>query len=127
MLSRLSSVQQLNVKIASFSAVIQIGDSTFVNSFSRALAVQREEEIFFGTEGSYNAYSIFSEEIPFTPIKENILMYRHNLNPVIKVSSIDLIGVTAASVLHIGNTCHVQLEARVKHIRQLKKDAEKLL
>lgn len=127
MLSRLSSVQSLRTEILSFSSVMQIGDSTFVNAFSRALAVQRQDEIFLGNEGSFD-YPVFTEPIPLPPITEAVRMHRQNVNPVIRVSSIDLIGATAASVIHIGSTCHVQLEARIKHIRQLRdegKPAEK--
>ncbi|WML49624.1 spore germination protein GerPE [Neobacillus sp. PS3-34] len=74
--------------------------------------------MFFGNEGSFD-YPVFTEPIPLPPITEPFRMYRQNINPVIRVSSIDLIGATAASVIHIGSTCHVQLEARIKHIRQL--------
>ncbi|NHM31710.1 spore germination protein GerPE [Neobacillus terrae] len=119
MLSRLSSVQHLRVNINSFSSVIEIGDSTFVNSFSRALAVQREEEFFYGSEGNYN-YPVFKEPIRIPPLIENVRINRQNINPVINVSCIRVIGNAAASVIHIGSTCHIHLESRIKHIRQLR-------
>jgi len=123
MLSRLSSVQHLRVNINSFSSVIEIGDSTFVNSYSRALAVQREEEQFYGAEGNFN-YSVYREAIPLPPIIEDVRMNRQNINPVINVSCIRVLGNAAASVIHIGSTCHIHLESRVKHIRQLRQREE---
>lgn len=119
MLSRISSVQNFKLGIASFSTVIQIGDSSIVNSFSRALAVQREEELFYGNEGNFN-YSVFKEPIPLQPITESVRMYRQNIIPVIQVPCLNIIGATAASVIHIGSTCHIHLESRIKHIRHLR-------
>lgn len=119
MLSRSSSVDCLNIKTVSFSSVIQLGDSTHLNGLSRILAVQREYDIFFGWEGNFQDYSIFSEPIPLPPIRENIVIHRRNLNPIIKVGRIDIIGVAAASTVQIGNSKTVCLESRVKHIRHL--------
>lgn len=125
MLSRISSVQDFKAEIVAFSSVIQIGDSSFVNTFTRALAVQREEEFFIGSEGSFDAFSIFKEPIPIPPITEKISISRQNLSPVINVSRMNIIGTSASSIIHIGSTCHVQLESRVKHIRQLKTTGKK--
>ena len=65
MIQRTSCVDTLNLDIVAFASIIQLGDSCIVNGFSRALAVQREAEIFYGNEGNYSAYPVFSEPIPF--------------------------------------------------------------
>jgi spore germination protein PE len=119
MLQRTSYVDNVAVKIASFASTIQLGDSCIINGLSRALAVQREAEIFYGNEGSFAAYSVFSKPISLPPITEPINFRIHNPKPLIKVQNIDIIGVSSSSILHVGNSKHISMEARVKHIRQL--------
>jgi spore germination protein PE len=119
MLQRSSYVDQIDIKVASYSSVLQLGDSCIINGLSRALAVQREEEQDYGNEGNFAAYSEFTEPIPFTPITENICIQTHQFNPIIKVNHINVIGFSSSSVLHVGNSQTISMEARVKHIRQL--------
>jgi spore germination protein PE len=119
MLQRTSVIQLINVDIASFASTIQLGDSCVIDGFSRALAVQREAEIFYANEGNYSSYSVFSEPIPLPPVDENLTYFAHQLNPVIKVNNIGIIGISSSSVLHVGNSRNVSMEVRVKHIRQL--------
>lgn len=105
--------------IVSFSSVIQIGDSSIINGLNRALAVQREAEIFYGDEGNLPSYSVMTKPIPFEPITEDISIARHNVSPIIKVKRMHVIAASSSSILHIGSTKHVSMEARIKHIRQL--------
>lgn len=119
MLQRTSHVQSINVDIVSFASIIQVGDSSKINSHSRALAVQREFELFYGNEGNYSNYQVFSEPIPLSPINENVAFISHNLNPIIKIDKVSITGISSSSILHIGNSQNVSLEARVMHIRQL--------
>jgi spore germination protein PE len=119
MFQRTSWVDRINVNIVSFSSVVQLGDSCIINGFSRALAVQREAEIFYGNEGNYANYPVFYETIPLPTITEPITILRHNQTPLIKVNNIDIIGISSSSMLHVGNSNHVSEEVRVKHIRQL--------
>jgi spore germination protein PE len=119
MLQRTSCVDTINIKIASFSSTVQLGDSCIINGLSRAIAVQREADVFYGNEGNLSSYRVFSEPIPFLPINEPFSYSRQNPNPLIKVSKIDIIGISSSSLLHVGNSRHVSMEARVKHIRQL--------
>jgi spore germination protein PE len=119
MLQRTSCVDSIRVNIVSFASILQIGDSCLINGLSRALAVQREAEIFYGYEGSFSAYPVFSEPIPFQPIYEPFSFFPHNENPLIKVKKIEIIGISSSSVLHVGNSRNVSMEARIKHIRQL--------
>lgn len=117
MLQRLSKVDFLNVLVASFSSVIQVGDSRKLQAFSRALAVQREAEIFYGNEGNFPSFNISSRPIMFQPITEDISFTAHNSIPIIKVKNIEIIGMSNASVIHVGNSNNVSMESRVKHIR----------
>lgn len=128
MLQRTSCVDNINVKIASFASIVQLGDSCIINGLSTALAVQREAEVFYGNEGNLSSYPVFSEPLPFLPINEPISFSRRNPNPIIKVNKIDIIGISSSSLLHVGNSGQVSMEVRVKHIRQLlpipRKEAE---
>jgi spore germination protein PE len=119
MFQRTSCVDDILIKVASFSSTIQLGDSCIINGLSRAMAVQREAEIEFGDEGNFSIYPVFSEPIPFQPITEALSYTPRNLNPIIKVNNIGIIGISSASILHVGNSQHVSMESRIKHIRQL--------
>jgi spore germination protein PE len=117
-------VDKLDVESVAIASVLQIGDSNRIQGYSRALAVQREAEIFFGNEGNFASYRVFSEPIPLSPITEQVQMSRQNISPCIKIGKVDIIGVSASAVVHLGNTRHVSMEARVKHIRQLLPEPE---
>jgi len=119
MFQRTSVVNNINVKTGIFSSILEIGDSHLIQGFSRALAVQREAEIYFGDEGKFEQYSTFLEPIPQLSINENIIMNKQNLNPFIKIINMDILAISTSSIVHIGNTCHVSLENRTKHFRQL--------
>lgn len=119
MLSRTSIVDRIKVDTIIFSSVFEIGDSTYIQGFSRALAVHRESDTFYGKEGNFDSYYAFTKPIPFPPIEEPLSMYVHNLCPAVKVQNIDILGVSSSSVIQIGSSQHVSMEVRVKHIRQL--------
>jgi spore germination protein PE len=119
MLQRTSAVNAIKVNSASFATTIQLGDSRIINGFSRALAVQREADVFYGNEGNFSKYPVFSEPIPLLPINEKITMSTHNPFPVIKVNTVSILAMSSAAILHVGNSENVSMEARVKHIRQL--------
>jgi len=119
MLTRISSVDHFKNRIVSFSSVVQLGDSCILNGFSRALAVQREAEIFLGNEGNFPTYSIFRMPLQLPPINESISFIRHNRTPIIKANNIDITALSNSSIVHIGNTKHASMEVRIKHIRQL--------
>ncbi|SMQ66525.1 spore germination protein PE [Bacillus sp. OV166] len=119
MLQRTSCVDTINIKIVSFASTVQLGDSCIINGLSRALAVQRETDVFYGNEGNLSPYRVYSEPIPFQPIDEPFSYARQNPNPLIRVGKIDIIAISSASILHVGNSRHVSMETRIKHIRQL--------
>lgn len=119
MLQRSSVINSIKVTSASFASTIQLGDSRIINGFSRALAVQREAEMFYGKEGNFSNYALFSEPIPLLPITEKLTIATHNPLPVIKVNTVSILAMSSSAILHVGNSENVSLEARVKHIRQL--------
>lgn len=116
---RTSIVDTISLKSLSYASVLEIGDTERITPLSKALAVQREKELFFGNEGSFAAYPIFSKNIPLPTIYERITLKRDNQNPYIKVGDLDVRGASSSAVIHIGSTKEIRAESRVKHIRQL--------
>lgn len=119
MLQRTSVVDLLNVNTVSFSSIVEIGDATYHQAVSRALAVQRQKELFYGNEGAYEDYDVFREPIPLIPIIENVDCHFENIRPIIKVHHINITGISSSSLLQIGNCRHIYTEARIKHVRQI--------
>ena len=119
MQQRLSIVDHLNVISEVFSSVLQIGDSNMVLPYSKVLAVQREHEVFYGKEGRLDN-PIYYEPIPRPIITEQVLITRINESPQIHVHSITIIGISTASVVHIGSTNVIHGEARVRNVRHLR-------
>ncbi|NLP50000.1 spore germination protein GerPE [Bacillus sp. RO1] len=116
---RISRVNDINLHSLSFSSYFHIGDSYYINAKSRALAVKREFPRFYGNEGNFSEYPIFSMQSPTPVITERVNMAVNNVNPNICVNSIKIKGVSSSSVLQIGSSQTVCAESRVKHIRQL--------
>ncbi|WP_400246403.1 spore germination protein GerPE [Niallia sp. JL1B1071] len=119
MLQRTSVVDLIKVSTVSFSSIVEIGDATYFQAISRALAVQRQKELFYGNEGAYEDYAVFKEPIPLIPITENVECHFENMKPIIKVHHINITGISSCSLLQIGNCRHMYAETRIKHIRQI--------
>ncbi|MFB6465271.1 spore germination protein GerPE [Cytobacillus sp. Hz8] len=119
MFKRTSVINHIKVDSLLFSSIIEIGDIHTINAFVRAIAVQRDEEIFFEEEGSFSSYPIFQEPIPLPQITEYISIERRNLKPFIHVDKLDVLALSGSSILQVGNSQNVYVESRVEHIRQL--------
>ncbi|MGJ9383421.1 spore germination protein GerPE [Salipaludibacillus sp. CF4.18] len=122
MFKRTSVVNKVHVTDVSLNSVFEIGDSWSIKPRSNALAVQREFERFYGDEGDFDAYPIFTIPLPKTLISEHINFTRVNDSSSIYVNKIDITSASASGVLHIGSTKVIDAESRVKHIRQLQGD-----
>ncbi|KUP07744.1 hypothetical protein Q73_03805 [Bacillus coahuilensis m2-6] len=122
-MKRNSVVNHVKLRTLAFSSELQIGDSRFISARNLVFAVQRESDTFFGNEGEdLLQYRIFYEPIPFLTRPPQIQTRKINFSPSIRVHTVDIIGVSASSIVHIGNTSNVRMEARIKNIRQLEKD-----
>jgi spore germination protein PE len=116
---RISAVNTIKVNSLAFSSTVLIGDSTEITPVSRALAVQREAQIFYENEGDFASFPIFSQPIPKPEITERITINRINQSPIINVNHVKVLGISSSSVFQVGSTKIINAEARVKHIRQL--------
>ncbi|RKO61560.1 spore germination protein GerPE [Caldibacillus debilis] len=123
-MKRVSRVHSVLVETISFSSLLQIGDSMVIDGCSRAIAVQREKELFFGSEGNFSAYPVFRHRIRFpetTPVPLLTRQERGSIN----VNRVHVTGLAASSILHIGSNEQTRLESRIKHIRQLESENKK--
>ncbi|QOR67494.1 spore germination protein GerPE [Cytobacillus suaedae] len=124
MLKRLSKVNSIYVNSVGLGSVVQIGDSTNLRPFSRALAVQREKQIFFGAEGRFEEYPVFTKPLRQPYFYERVNMIQNNVKPTIKVNNIKVTAISASGIVHVGSTENISSESRVKHIRQILSDEE---
>ncbi|MBM7659815.1 spore germination protein PE [Bacillus mesophilus] len=119
MYRRTSIVPNIYINSLAFSSVFEIGDADTIQANSRAIAVQRQFPLFVEGEADFSDYQIFSEPIPSPDPDETVSTTFIHENPVIKVQSMYVIGVSNSSVIQVGSSRSVNAEARVKHIRQL--------
>ncbi|WNF36231.1 spore germination protein GerPE [Bacillaceae bacterium IKA-2] len=119
---RISMVNHTIVRNVSLSSIFLIGDASKVTPRSRVLAVQRRVQIFFGKEGDFEAFPIFTMEIPKPKMVTNLTTNRYNLSSFIKVDHIHVTSVSASSLYQIGSNNYIAAESRIKHIRQLDND-----
>lgn len=121
MIKRTSIVNSTRVNSVSSSSVFQIGDSVQITPMSWILAVQRQLQLFYGNEGNFAAYPIFTREHPRPVVTETVTVNRYNASSFIKVENINITAVSASSVYHIGSTSLIDAATRIKHIRQIQK------
>ncbi|PPA72372.1 spore germination protein GerPE [Jeotgalibacillus proteolyticus] len=109
-----SRIGNLHITTTASNAVIQIGDTCRVDSNARVIAVQRQREFFYGEEAPFSNYEIFSTP----PAPPRHLLDHCLCQPSINtVGSLRLVGLANSSVLHVGNSEHIRMVSRVKHIR----------
>ena len=126
MFQRISKVKSLTIKSVIFSASIQIGDCSFIDGMSSAIAVQRSSNIIYKYENQFSDYKIFTQPIILPIIDERLQTRFENQCPFIEVGNIRIIGSSTASVASIGNAGHIRMSSRIKHIRQLDGQKETL-
>ncbi|MDP4550689.1 spore germination protein GerPE [Alkalihalobacillus macyae] len=121
--SRSSLVNWMNILSVDSSGTVQIGDSNQITPETNIFALQREQANFRGNEyEDLSPFSIYSQALPLPLLTECINHITVHENPVIKVNSIQVLGVAASGVVHVGSTRTIQAEARVKNIREFFSD-----
>ena len=120
MYKRTSIINDIDTTAVTISSIVEIGDSTYIHAFSRAFAVQREEQLFLGDEAQLANYEIFRRPFPDEPLTEHIHFESIPINPFIKVGSINITAVSSSSILHVGSSRNICLESRIKHVRHLR-------
>ncbi|MFF2499688.1 spore germination protein GerPE [Peribacillus sp. NPDC058075] len=122
MFSRISKVKSLLSDTTSFSSTLQIGDTSYIDGNSKALAVQKRSETFQSVDIHFEDYEIFKRPLYIPRLNEPVIASFSNPNPFIRVGHINIIGISASSVVGVGNVGHARMESRVKHIREVPKN-----
>ncbi|SFS60914.1 spore germination protein GerPE [Paenibacillus sp. BC26] len=121
---RVSEVGGLYLTSVGSASVVQIGDRAEVNASLRALAVQRAADHIESGKVYFESYSIFDRATPsWDPLgiaSDDVPAFIRttNLKPTISVGCIEIIAVSSAANVLIGNGLKMRAESRVKHIRQ---------
>ncbi|WP_454862108.1 spore germination protein GerPE [Peribacillus frigoritolerans] len=124
MFSRISKVKSIFSDTVSFSSAMQIGDTSYIDGNSLALAVQKKSETFHSVDIHFEDYDIFKRPFYIPRLNEPVISSFSNPNPFIRVGNINIIGVSSSSVVGVGNVGHARMESRVKHIREIPKENE---
>ncbi|TDL35356.1 spore germination protein GerPE [Jeotgalibacillus sp. S-D1] len=115
-----SQIGNLSITTVSSNAVLQFGDTCMIDSSAKVIAVQRQEEQFFGNEAPFSMFNIF-HRLPAQPVE---LPFHCLVQPSINlIESFDLKGIANSSMLHVGDSKHIRMVSRVKHIRQIEDNA----
>ncbi|AZN42125.1 spore germination protein GerPE [Paenibacillus albus] len=121
---RTSEVGGIYVNTVGTASVVQIGDRAEVNASLRALAVQRASDHLISGNVYFESYDIFDRDTPTMNTLINELdtepdyVRTTNCLPTISVGCIEIIAVSSAALLLVGNGLKMKGEARVKHVRQ---------
>lgn len=124
MFSRISKVKSLLSDTVSFSSTLQIGDTSYIDGISLALAIQKKSETFGSVDIHFEDYDIFKKPFYIPRLNEPVISRFSNPNPFIRVGNINIIGISSSSVVGVGNVGHARMESRVKHIREVPKKIE---
>lgn len=119
MFRRISVIDDVNIKAIVFSSSLIIGDTGILKPRAKVMAVQRVYPFFYGDEGNFDEYPLYSKPIPHLPKEKDVQMTVRNETPIIKVNHIKVLGVSSSSIVQIGTNSRIDSEARVKHFRQL--------
>ncbi|MGG4264043.1 spore germination protein GerPE [Peribacillus simplex] len=127
MFSRISKVKSISAQTILFSSTMQIGDCSYIDGKSFALAIQKRSETFDSVDVHFEDYDIFKKPICIPRSNEPVISRFSNPNPFIRVGNVDIIGVSSSAVIGVGNVGHIRMESRVKHIREISKQTEEKL
>ncbi|WP_248929487.1 spore germination protein GerPE [Paenibacillus hamazuiensis] len=120
---RNSVVGNIYINTVLLSSILQAGDNVEIKSRTKVLAIQEAKPEFTTDEGRFEDFQIFEVPIPKPDVDEGVRVRTANVNPNICVSNIKITSVTTSSVFQIGANRLMDLETRVKHIRQLERGA----
>ena len=114
---------ELSVVSTDETTVVQIGDAGTLAPLARVLAVQREKAVFRVGEFSMRNYSVFSRPAAPSIRPEPVAMRRIPAQPAIRIGRIRILAASSAVIIQIGSSRELAAEARIKHIRQLFRQA----
>ncbi|WP_219837778.1 spore germination protein GerPE [Paenibacillus sp. R14(2021)] len=112
------------------ASVVQFGDRADSTPKLRGLAVQRESDHLISKEVYFESYNIYNRQVPpATPWLQAaakaapVTMSTFNCNPRISVGCVDIIAISGAALMLVGNGANIKSESRIKNIRQFARPA----
>ncbi|QKY68539.1 spore germination protein GerPE [Lentibacillus sp. CBA3610] len=119
MQKRTAAVSKINLNGLTYSAVFNIGDTTYAGPQSKGIAVQKEGAAFHEDDGIYfKDYSLFHREANWPPIAPTVEKNTVHHRDTIQVDSVRMIGVSQTAIFQVGSIDKVDSEARIKHLRR---------
>ncbi|WP_026021432.1 spore germination protein GerPE [Paenibacillus senegalensis] len=117
---RTTVVGWIKVNSVELSSIMIAGDAGSLFPAANVFAVQREGANFLGNEGNLSAFPIFRSYVPMPDVTEQLELSIHHENDTVQVGVMNILGVSASSILQLGSNHHIHAISRVKHIRQLR-------
>ena len=116
---RSTAVHSLRVISVQISSSILIGDCVAVSPRSYALAVKRTVPAYWVGEEHPGSLRTFSRPVPEVPSITQTTVKIDNPNPVINVGAVEVMTISAASVMQIGNSAIIDTDTRTRNVRHL--------
>ncbi|WP_239613795.1 spore germination protein GerPE [Cohnella mopanensis] len=118
---RSTTLGWLFVNTVSSSGIVHLGDGKNNNLTSKALAIQRAVPNNIEDEFRFASYRIFGlPKLTLLPCG-TVDFQSWSSFPSIRVGSVRALGVSASSLLQVGNGGPLQGVSRIKHIRNFNK------
>lgn len=118
---RISNVNQVNVTSLSNSSIFNIGDTGYSNNKTKGIAVQKEGPTM-KQELEFEDFPIFTRKAVWPKVRDPVIIKTVQHQPEIHVQSVNILGISSASVFQIGNLSYAKSESRIKHIRILEEE-----
>jgi spore germination protein PE len=103
------------------SSIFNIGDTVQFSPVSRAIAVQRESNIWNEAyETHFEDYSLFKRKANWITSGLPVDINHEHHDSTIKVENVSITGVSQSSTVQFGGLKKINAESRIKHIRIIK-------
>lgn len=119
MLSRTVHAKQVKVINLGLSSTFQIGDTEYVDSSSIVIALKNEDDFIDDDPEKFKDFPVFLDRLPLPVIHENVSILKIDKKPEIHVDFINILALSSASLLVLGNVSHSRLSSRILNIRHL--------
>lgn len=116
-------LSESEVNTVAFSSIINIGDSVHFNPRFKAIAVQREGNVWNEDyDYRFSDYSLFQRQAKWIDL--DIALEINSIHhDGIKVHSVSISDVSQSSLYQVGGLKKINAETRLKHIRILREDS----
>ncbi|MFC0211611.1 spore germination protein GerPE [Paenibacillus chartarius] len=115
---RTSVIGSVEVLTVLFGGIVHLGDTRYIQANTKIFALQRQQADFEANEYPLEEFGIFRRPIPQLSPAEDVTMVKRDTVPVISVGAVRIVSVSTDAIFQAGSSVCVDLETRIKHIRQ---------